>query len=46
LYNLGLCYKYGDGVNKSDRWARHYFSRAAKQGHKDAKKQLQALSTD
>ncbi|MHA4810017.1 tetratricopeptide repeat protein [Flavitalea flava] len=36
LYNLGLCYKHGDGVEQSSRWANHYFVKAQKFGHKTA----------
>ncbi len=40
LYNLGLCYKEGDGVTRSKRWALYYFSKADKTGNKKAKKQI------
>jgi len=43
LYNLGLCYKYGDGVLKSLYWTKYYFEKANKLGHKNAKKQLVSL---
>ena len=45
LYNIGLCYKHGDGVKRSNRWARHYFEKARILGHKNANKQLKALTT-
>jgi TPR repeat protein len=31
-----LCYENGDGVNKSERWARYWFKKAAEQGHEQA----------
>jgi len=40
LYNLGLCYKEGDGVIRSKRWALYYFTKADKFGHKKAKKHI------
>lgn len=40
LYNLGLCYKYGDGVKQSNRWAQYYFKKATELGHTAAKKEL------
>jgi TPR repeat protein len=44
LYNLALCYEYGDGVTRSHRWARYYFSKAAALGHKSAGGKIKALS--
>lgn len=46
FYNLGLCYKYGDGVRKSKRWAKYYFLKADKFGHKLAKGQLIKLERE
>lgn len=43
LYNLSLCYKNGDGVNQSNRWAQYYFKKAAASGHKPAKKALKNI---
>jgi uncharacterized protein len=43
LFNLGLCYKYGDGVRRSIRWSKHYFLKAHKFGHERAKSQLREL---
>jgi TPR repeat protein len=44
LYNLGLCYKHGNGVKQSNRWAKHYFEHAKRFGHKEAAKELRALN--
>jgi uncharacterized protein len=44
LYNLGLCYKNGAGVRQSNRWAKHYFTKASGYGHKASKKQLTSLA--
>ncbi|MFN7604068.1 MAG: hypothetical protein ACK5R0_21960, partial [Bacteroidota bacterium] len=43
LYNLGLCNEFGDGVRQSIRWAKHYYSKASKLGHKNAKSKLKGL---
>lgn len=40
MYNLGLCYLYGDGVARSERWARFYMTKAAHYGHPVAKRKL------
>jgi TPR repeat protein len=45
LYNLGLCYKHGDGVNRSQRWAKYYFERAARLGNSAASMQLREIMT-
>ena len=29
-YNLGLCYKHGEGVSRSKRWAHHWIKKAAR----------------
>ena len=44
LYNLGLCYKFGDGVNKSMRWAIYYFEKAMYLEHKNAKAQFKSFA--
>ena len=43
MYNLGLCYEFGDGVTQSTRWTKHYYSKASKLGHKEAKDKLKRL---
>lgn len=43
LLNLGLCYKYGDGVNQSNRWAKYYFEKAEQNGNNRAKRELKNL---
>ncbi len=43
LYNLGLCFKYGEGVVRSDRWAKYYFSEASKFDHPKANAQLKSI---
>ena len=43
LLNMGLCYKYGEGVTQSNRWAKHYFEKAEFYGNRRAKKQLKEL---
>jgi TPR repeat protein len=43
FFNLGMCYKYGEGVNESKRWAKFYFSKAKTFGHKGAAAQLKEL---
>lgn len=40
IYNLGLCYAHGDGTTQSTRWAKHYYSKAAKMGHAKSKEKL------
>ena len=42
-YNLGLCFRQGKGVKQSDRWAKHYFEKAASLGHKKAAKELKVV---
>ena len=42
-YNLGLCYEEGEGVNKDLNKAIMWYSKAAQQGYKDAKKALLRL---
>lgn len=43
LYNLGLCYEFGDSVNQSIRWAKYYFNKASKLGHRKASNKLKKL---
>ena len=45
-YILGLFYSHGAGVPKDTAKAAEYFTKAAEQGHKDAKSQLESLSRD
>jgi TPR repeat protein len=40
MYNLGLCYEYGQGINKDLIRAYDYYQQAASQGHQDAKTAL------
>jgi TPR repeat protein len=40
---LGLCYKFGDGVKQSYRWAMHYFKRATKLKNKKAVRNVKEL---
>jgi TPR repeat protein len=42
-YNIGLCYKRGEGVRQSNKWAMYYFNKAVALGHKEASKQLKEL---
>jgi TPR repeat protein len=38
-----LCYRDGEGVKRNKRWARHWLSKAAAQGIREAKKALSRL---
>ncbi len=40
IFNLGLCYQYGDGVEKSNEQAIINYTTAAEQGHAEAQYQL------
>jgi TPR repeat protein len=42
-YALGYMYYYGKGVIADDQHATYWFRKAAKQGHRDAKRALQLL---
>ena len=44
MYNLGLCYKFGDGVPKSLPLARRHFRAAAAAGHTGARRQLRSCT--
>ncbi|KKL46537.1 hypothetical protein LCGC14_2344550, partial [marine sediment metagenome] len=39
-YNLGVCYKNGEGVKQDQKEAVRLYKLAADQGHADAKKRL------
>ncbi len=43
MYNLGLCYELGDGVKQSNRWAKHYYTKASNLGHENARDKLKRL---
>lgn len=43
-WNLGLCYRDGEGVRQSERWSRYWISKAAEQGHKLAIKSVRDKS--
>lgn len=42
-YNLGICYKNGDGVPQSNKEAKYWFRKAAAQGDRDAQIMLEKL---
>lgn len=42
MYNLGLSHEAGEGVARSPRWARHWMTRAAAEGHRGARTWLRA----
>jgi TPR repeat protein len=43
MFNLGLCFEFGDGVRKSLRWAKHYYQNASELGHRKATNKLKKL---
>jgi TPR repeat protein len=44
MYNLGICYEYGQGVTKDLNKAREWYTKAVAQGSAGAQTQLGSLN--
>ena len=44
-FNLGWCYAHGEGVTKDQEEAEEWYTKAAKRGSPEAKKQLELLDS-